>query len=176
MYFEKTIKSENIFEGKIIKVKRDTVELINNKTSTRELILHPGGVAVVAMDDNDNVYMVRQFRKPFEKELLEIPAGKLEYNEDHRKAGLRELKEETGLKCREFIYMGYYMSSPGFLNEIIHLYIAKGLTKEEQNLDEDEFLNVEIYHKDEILKMIKNNEITDGKSVTALLKAFNNLY
>jgi len=170
-YEEKTIASEKIFEGNVIRVKKDTVLLVNGKTATRELVTHPGGVAILPIDQNGNAYMVRQFRKPLENELLEVPAGKLNYGEDHYECAVRELKEETGFEAGKLIYLGYAFLSPGFCDEKIHLYLALDLKKGEMHLDEDEFLSLEKYQYDELLNSIYKGEIYDAKSIICLLRA-----
>ena len=168
---EKTIKSEKIFDGRIINVKVDTVQLCDGSYSTRELVNHPGGVAVVALDDEGYVYMVRQFRKPFERVVFEIPAGKLDYGEDHLSCGVRELEEETGLKAKNFEYLGEFMVSPGFCNELIHIYLATDLYKGTIHPDEGEFLEIEKHKLDDLIDLIMDNKISDAKTVIGLLKA-----
>lgn len=173
---EKTLSKKVIFEGRIITVHEDEVLLPNGNTASREVVEHPGGVAVVAVDEADNVYMVRQFRYPFQKVLLEIPAGKLNYGEDPFTCGVRELKEETGLIAERFDFLGSFMVSPGFCGEKIYIYLARGLSSGEMNLDPDEFLEVEKYSLSELMNKIMNNEIEDGKTVIGVLKAYQMLY
>lgn len=168
---EKTIGSEEIFEGKVIRVKRDTVELPDGNKATREVVEHPGGVGIVPIDAEGNVYMVRQYRYPLGRLSLEIPAGKLNYGEDHRECGLRELSEETGLETDRFRYLGVFCPSPGFSQELIHLYLATELHQKEIHLDEDEFLEVEKYSLEELLSMIREGKLQDGKTVIGLLMA-----
>lgn len=168
---EKTIDSEPIFDGKIIKVRKDSAELENGAVVTRELVIHPGGVCIVPVDDEGNVYMVKQFRYPFRTVLTEIPAGKLEFGEDHRSAGLRELKEEIGAECESFEYLGVMYPSVAYLTEKIHMYLAKGLTFDKQSLDEDEFLDVIKIKLSDAVDMVLRGEIQDGKTQTALLLA-----
>ncbi len=170
--FEKTISSETIYEGKIITVKKDKAELENGEIVTRELVVHNGGVCVVALTDKNEILLVKQFRYPFSEALLELPAGKLEKNEDHRDAGLRELKEETGAVCKKFEYLGVSYPSVAYLSEKIHIYLAMGLKFESQNLDSDEFLDVIPVKIDDAVKMVMDNEIKDGKTQTAILKAY----
>ena len=167
---EKTITSEKIFEGKVITLRYDTVVLPNGKEAGREIIEHPGGVAVVALDEEGNVYLVRQYRHPFEKILLEIPAGKLNYGEDPFSCGVRELKEETGLSAKQFDFLGSFMVSPGFCGEKIYIYLARGLSAGDMNLDPDEFLEVEKMPLSNLMDMIMANEIEDGKTVIGILK------
>lgn len=167
---EKTVSSEQLFDGKVVKLFVDKAELENGEIVTREMIKHPGGVCIVPLDEDDNVLMVRQFRYPPHKVLLEIPAGKMEYGEDHRKCGLRELKEETGCTCDEFIYLGNLIPTPAYDNEVIHMYLARGLHAGSQKLDDDEFLDVEKIPLEKAVEMIMNNEIEDAKTQLALLK------
>lgn len=167
---EKTLSSEQKYDGKIVKLFVDRAELENGEVVTREMIKHPGGVCIVPLDENNNVLMVRQFRYPSHKVLLEIPAGKLEYGENHRECGLRELKEETGCTCDEFTYLGNLIPTPAYDNEVIHMYLARGLHGGEQDLDDDEFLDVEKIPLEKAVEMVMNNEIEDAKTQIALLK------
>ena len=168
---EKTIGSRTIFEGHIIKVKVDTVELPDGKSATRELVEHPGGVAVIAIDENKKVYMVRQYRKPFDRVCFEVPAGKLDADEEPLVCGMRELEEETGMKARNFVYLGEFMLSPGFCRELIHIYLATDLYTGNVNPDEGEFLEIEKHNLDDLINMVMSNEIKDAKTVMAILKA-----
>ena len=167
---EKTLSSEQKFDGKIVKLFVDQVELENGEKAMREVIKHPGGVCILPLDEDNNVLMVRQFRYPSHRVLLEIPAGKMEYGEDHRECGLRELKEETGCTCDEFTYLGNLIPTPAYDTEVIHMYLARGLHSGEQKLDEDEFLEVEKIPLDKAVEMVMNNEIADAKTQIALLK------
>lgn len=168
---EKTIHEEKIFEGKIITLRKDRVLLPNGEEADREIVEHPGGVAIVALDEDENVYMVRQYRHPFKTILLEIPAGKLNYGEDPFTCGVRELEEETGLVAKTYDYLGSFMVSPGFCGEKIHIYLARDLSKGAMHLDPDEFLEVEKRPLKELLDMIMNNEMEDAKTVLGILKA-----
>ncbi|MBE7031181.1 MAG: NUDIX hydrolase [Ruminococcaceae bacterium] len=170
-FYEKTIATKEIFDGKIIKVRVDTVELPNGNTSTREIVSHPGGVGVVALDENNNVYMVRQFRKPLDKVLLEVPAGKLDGGEDPRICGIRELEEETGMCARSFEPLGEFYPSVGFSAETLYLYIARDLYPGKVHPDEDEFLEVEKIPLDTLVEMVMDGRIKDGKTIVAILKA-----
>ncbi len=173
LYKEKLVKSEKIFEGKIIRVKVDTVEIAQNKNiATREIVEHPGGVAIVAITNEGKVCLVKQYRRPFDDFLLEIPAGKLEWGEDHRECGIRELREETGYSAEKFEYLGEFYLTPGFCNEKIHIYLAEGLTMGEKDLDENEFTQVCEYTFDELIDMIMKNEIKDGKTAIGIMKVY----
>ena len=169
--FEKTVTSDLVFDGKIITVKKDTAELENGEIVNRELVVHPGGVCVVPINENGEVLMVKQFRYPFKEALTEIPAGKLEIGEDHREAGLRELREETGAVCENFEYLGVCYPSVAYLTEKIHMYLATGLTFENQDLDDDEFLDVIKIKLEDAVEMVMNNELPDAKTQCAILKA-----
>ena len=169
--FEKTVESELIFDGRIITVKKDKAELENGEIVNRELVIHPGGVCVVPINENGEVLMVKQFRYPFQEALVEVPAGKLEFGENHREAGLRELREETGAVCEKFEYLGVCYPSVAYLTEKIHMYLATGLTFENQDLDDDEFLDVIKIKLEDAVEMVMNNELPDAKTQCAILKA-----
>ncbi|MFZ5353537.1 MAG: NUDIX hydrolase [Bacillota bacterium] len=168
-FYERTINKKNIFNGKIIKLDIHDVLLDNGKTAEREIITHPGGVAVIPITDDGFIYFVKQFRKPYEEEVLEIPAGKLEHGEDPRSCGLRELKEETGLTCEKVTFLTQMYPSPGYTDEKIHIYIAEGLQEGDYARDEDEFLNVCRYTLDEAYEMISTGIIKDAKTIIAVL-------
>lgn len=168
---EKTLTSEQKFDGKVVKLYVDTAELENGEVVNREVIRHPGGVCVLPLDENGNVLFVRQFRYPHQQVLLEIPAGKLEYGEKHYDCGLRELKEETGCTCDSYEYLGSLIPTPAYCGEVIHMYLARGLHYGEQKLDFDEFLDVTRIPLDKAVEMVMNNEIADSKTQIALLKA-----
>ena len=176
MFFEeKTVSAKTVFQGKIIDVRVDMVSLPNGEIAQRDIVKHPGGVGIVAITDDDKIIMVKQFRKPIEKAIYEIPAGKLDKNEEPLKCGRRELMEETGAVADNFFYLGYMYPSPGFDDEVTHMYLATGLHFGENNLDEDEFLDVEYFTKEEVLDMIMNNEINDAKTVIGFFKAMEKL-
>lgn len=164
---EKTLKTEHIYSGRIIQVQVDEVELPNGKTSTRELVKHPGAVAVIAITDDNKLVMVEQYRKPLEKVIVEIPAGKLEKDEEPALCARRELEEETGYECESLELVSSFYTSPGFADEIIHVYVAKGLKQKENaaGLDEDEFVNVLEITLEEALEFIKEKRIFDAKTI-----------
>lgn len=168
--FEKTLSSEIIFDGAVVHLRVDQVELPNGNTSSREIVSHPGGVAVVPLHKDGTVTVVRQFRYSMGRVVMEIPAGKLERGEDHRATGLRELEEETGLTCKKFTYLGAVMASPGFTDEMLYMYLAEDLTQGDANPDEDEFLEGERVPFSQLIDGIMAGEIEDGKTVAALLK------
>jgi ADP-ribose pyrophosphatase len=169
-FTETPIGTEHIFEGRVIKVRRDTVRLPDGNTATRELVGHPGGVAVAAVTDSRKMLMVRQYRIAAKEMMLEVPAGKLEYGENPLECGVRELEEETGYKAEHVEHLGEYYATPGYCEEKINIYMATGLKKTEQNLDDGEFLTVEQIDIDELYNMVMNNEIDDMKTAVAILK------
>ena len=165
------VDREEIFEGAIVHLVRDTVVIPNGARATREVCLHHGAVCVVPLTEDGEVIMERQFRYPFGKVLWEIPAGKLDKDEyDHLEAAKRELREETGYTAEKFTCIGDFYPSPAILSENIRMYIAEGLKKGEQDLDEDEFLDIVKVPLDEVVRMILDGEITDGKTQAAVLK------
>ncbi len=170
---EETINSTLVYDGVILKVKKDEVMLENGQTAVREVICHNGAVCIVPITEDNMVYMVRQYRYPFSRVMLEVPAGKIDKGEDPLKAAHRELEEEIGMKASELIYIGEFYPSVAFLNEVIHMYIAKGLTPSKQNLDDDEFLNIDKIPLDKLCDMIMSNEIKDGKTIASIFKTKN---
>ena len=167
---EHKLSSEMKFDGKLIKVTYDVAE-VNGKEAWREVVHHPGASAVVAIDEDNRIIMEKQFRYALNDYLLEIPAGKLDVGEDPLVCAKRELEEETGIIATEWISLGTIATSPGFCNEVIHLYVAKGLSKGEIHWDEDEYVEVERYTLDELLQRIKEETIKDSKTLSALLLA-----
>ncbi len=167
---EHKLSSEMKFDGKLIKVTYDIAD-VNGKEAWREVVHHPGASAVVAIDEDNRIIMEKQFRYALNDYLLEIPAGKLDAGEDPLVCAKRELEEETGIIASEWISLGTIATSPGFCNEVIHLYVAKGLSKGEIHWDEDEYVEVERYTFDELLQRIKEEKIKDSKSLSALLLA-----
>ncbi len=170
--FEKTISSKPVYEGKIIKIKSDTVLLEDNTEAIREVIMHHGGVCVVPVTDKNEIIMVRQYRYPFAEIITEIPAGKLNPGEDHLECGRRELLEETGMTAESMTYIGHTVPLPAYCTEKIHMYIAEGLTFSSQKLDEDEFLDVIRIPFEKAVDMVINNELTDAKTQVAIMKAW----
>lgn len=168
---EKVISTNEIYNGRIIKLHVKEVECPNGRIAKRELVLHPGGVGIVPVDEKGNVYMVRQYRIPYDSNMLEIPAGKLDLKEEADNAAVRELKEETGITANEIIFMGNFYPSVGFLNENLRLYVALGLSFGETDPDEDEFCDVVKIHINKLVDMIMNNEIKDGKTIAAIFMA-----
>lgn len=167
----KTLDRERIFKGHILDVVIDTIQLPNGKAVKREMVLHPGAAAIVPFDEEGNVYLIEQYRHPVGDYILEIPAGTLEEGEDPADCASRELEEEIGYKAKEMNHLMSIYPAVGFSTERIEIYIAKGLIKSEQNLDEDEFVEVKKMTLDEALELIDNNKIVDSKSICGLLKA-----
>lgn len=170
-YDEKTISSKSIYKGSIIDLDVLKVILPNGKEATRDIISHPGASVVVPLSENGEVYMVRQFRKPLEAVSLEIPAGKLDYGEAPKKCAIRELEEETGLIADNMKHVISIHSTPGFCNEVLHLFVATGLKEGKANPDEDEFISSEKIKVDTLVDMVLKHEITDAKSIIGILLA-----
>lgn len=168
MYFEeKTISKESIYKGKIIEVEKHKVSLPNNETAYREVVKHNGAVAICALTPEQQVILVKQYRKALEQELLEIPAGKLEPGEDRESAAMRELEEETGYKAKKLTLIGEVYGTPGFSNEKISVYFADDLVEGEVNLDEDEFVEKVLYSLEDVKKAIEARTIEDAKTFIA---------
>ncbi len=167
---EKQISREMKFDGKVVKLYVDQVVLENGTQTFREVIEHPGGVCVLPLDENGDIYMVKQFRYPFMKALYELPAGKLEYGESHRDCGIRELREETGATADSVEYLGCIYPTVAYDTEIIHMYLARGLHFGEQHLDEGEFLDVVKLPFEKAVEMALTGELPDAKTQAAILK------
>lgn len=169
---EKRMTSEDIFDGVVLHVKKDTVKLPNGESATRELIRHIGAVCVIPVDDKMNVVMERQFRYPIDTVISEIPAGKLDAkDEDRFEAIKRELREETGYTADEWVNLGLFYPAPAYSDEAITLWLARGLHEGTRELDEDEFLNVELVPLSQLLDDVMSGRITDGKTQIMILKA-----
>ncbi|MBO4983740.1 MAG: NUDIX hydrolase [Clostridia bacterium] len=169
--FEKKLSSRQIFDGVVVKLYVDDVELPNGKKSVREVVRHPGAVCVVPVTDEGEVIMVRQFRYAFNQVLLEVPAGKLEPNEDPLEAALRELEEESGVVASKVEHIGEIYTTVAIIDEKIHVYLATGLTYKNAHPDDDEFLEVEKIPLKTLVDMVMNGEIKDSKTQIAILKA-----
>lgn len=170
--YEKTVSSEEIYDGRVVKLFKDDVILENGEKTFREVVKHTGGVCVLPIDSDGNIYMVKQFRYPFKTVLLEIPAGKKEPGEEPAECGIRELSEEIGAKASEFIYIGKIYPTVAYDTEIIWMYLAKGLEfAGGQHLDPEEFIDVVKLPFDEAYKMVLNDEIPDAKTQAAILRA-----
>ena len=163
--------SKLVFDGKILHVYVDDINLPNGATGFREYIKHIGAVAVLPLTDDGKVICVRQYRYAVGQVTLEIPAGKLDSpDEDHREATLRELREETGARCKKLTYLGTYLASPAILDEKINLYLARDLDFGETDPDDDEFIDVVQIPLDEMVECVMRGEILDGKTQLAVLK------
>ncbi|EML6500545.1 NUDIX hydrolase [Clostridioides difficile] len=168
---EKTISSDRVYTGKVITLKVDTVEIPGQGYQKRELVEVGGAVGIVAITDDNKVVLVKQFRKPIEKPIFEIPAGKLEKNESPKECAERELKEETGYSAKNIKLIHKFFTSAGFSNEIMFVYLATGLTPGENNLDADEFLDVYEIELEEAYNMVLKNDVEDAKTSIGLLLA-----
>lgn len=162
------VDSKKIFDGKIVHLYLDTVKLPNGGNATREVVMHPGAVAIIAADAQDRLLLVRQFRYPMRKIIYEIPAGKLEPGENPDHAAARELEEETGHQCRKLDKVSDFYSTPGFSDELLHLYFTDSLTSGRQHLDDDEFLEVCAVDLKEAEAMVRDHRIADAKTVYAV--------
>lgn len=167
---EKTVDSRVVYDGGIVRLRVDRALLPNGHTVSREVVEHPGGVGIVAVDEEGRVLMVRQFRYPLGRTCLEIPAGKLDRGEDPLAAARRELEEETGARAGRWTDLGRLYVSPGFCDEAIHLYLARELSFVPSHPDEDEFLAVERIPLSQLAEMAMDGRMEDGKSVAGVLK------
>ncbi|WP_430785430.1 NUDIX hydrolase [Virgibacillus flavescens] len=168
---EKTIRSEQIYAGKVVNLQVDEVTLPNGKTSKREIIKHPGAVAVIPVTKDNKIVLVEQYRKPLEKSLVEIPAGKLEPGEDPEAAAIRELEEETGYTTNELTFVTSFYTSPGFADELMHIYVTDNLeqVKEKVDGDDDEFIEILELTLSEAKQYVLENRIHDAKTNYAIL-------
>jgi ADP-ribose pyrophosphatase len=165
-YAEATVSTERIFQGKVISLQVDQVRLPNGEITAREIVRHPGAVAILALHE-ERMIVVEQYRKPLDRSQVEIPAGKLEPGEDPQAAASRELQEETGFKAEQLVPICSFSTSPGFADEIIHLYFAEQLSKGEAQPDEDEFLDCELLTMEQAREYIAAGRISDAKTITA---------
>ena len=164
--------SQEIFDGLVVHLYKDTVALPNGRPATREVIRHIGAVGIVPVTDDGKVIMERQFRYPLNRVITEIPAGKLDsFTEDRLSAAKRELEEETGYTAREWLCLGDYYPAPAYCDERITLYLARGLALGTRHLDEDEFLNFAAIPLSQLVADVLEGRITDGKTQVAILKA-----
>lgn len=168
---EKTIHSESIFKGKVISLKVDDVKLPNGETGKREIINHPGAVAVIAITEDNKILFVEQYRKALERSIIEIPAGKMEKGEEPIVTARRELEEETGYTSDDFRFVQAFATSPGFADEVIHIYVAEKLKKLDipVDLDEDEFVELMEVTLEEAEAMVADGRIYDAKTAFAVL-------
>ena len=169
-YFEQTEEVTGIYSGRIIDVHNDRITLVDGDEAYREVVEHPGGVAIVGLTEDNEILLVRQFRYPYKETIYEIPAGKLEKGEDIKAAGIREFSEECGATAEIFEPFGEVYPSPGYCGEIIRLFYAKNITFGQQHLDEDEFLDVIKMPIKEVVSKIMSGEIKDAKTIVAAMK------
>ena len=169
---EKQLTSQQAFDGCLLKLWVDKVELPNGKTATREIIRHQGAVGMLPVLPDGSMVFVKQYRYAAGTVLYEIPAGKLEKGEEHLSSAQRELSEETGYTAKKWTYLTSIVTTPGFTNETIHLYLAEDLTLAQPHPDEDEFLEVVVLPEAKVREMILNKEIFDAKTLAALLMYF----
>lgn len=169
--YEETIKSETIYDGKILSLRVETVEMPDKKYSKREIVDHQKGVGIIAFDGSDKIFLVRQYRKAIDDYTLEIPAGLVESNEVPIDTAKRELQEEIGYYPEDIEYLFDMHSSPGFTNDKLSFFVAKQLTESKLDLDEDEFLEAKSFKIDDLYDMVENGEITDAKTIIAIMYA-----
>ena len=172
VFEEKTISSELIYEGSLLKVRRDKVTSVNGE-SYREILEHNGGAVILPIDEDGTVYLVKQFRKAVEKVMLEVPAGKIDPGEDPFETAKRELREETGITAKEITHLTDIYPSVGYSGEVLYIYMAKGLTFGETDFDENEAIDMVKMSLDEAYDLVMKGEISDAKSIVAILMAKN---
>ncbi len=168
---ETRLAGSRVFDGRLLKVDLDTVRLPNGAQAVREVVRHPGAVVIVPVDGEGNVHLVRQFRYPCGRALLEVPAGKLEPGEEPFPAAMRELEEEIGARAGQWLPMGELLPTPGFCDELQHVYLARELTFGTVHPDEDEFLEQVVLPMDRAVAMAADGQLQDCKTVAALLRA-----
>lgn len=166
---EKKVSSKSIYEGKIVHLKVDDVILPNGKITSREVVRHQGAVAVAALNNKNELILIKQFRYPVDKVLWELPAGKLEKGEEPEQCAKRELAEETGYGAKKWTHLSTFYTTPGFSDEIMHVFLAQGLYNKTLNADDDEFIEVYQISLTRSLEMIKFGEIVDAKTIAGIL-------
>ncbi len=170
---EERLSGRTVFSGRILQLEVDAVRLPDGQPAEREVVRHPGGVGVVALTAEDEVLLVRQFRYPYGAVVTEIPAGKRDPGEEPLCAGMRELEEETGYRAAHFEPLGVVYPSPGYTDEVIHLFLATGLQKTAAHPDEDEFLDVVRCPLERAVERVFSGDFPDAKTQVALLKVWN---
>lgn len=171
MFDEQEVSRKTVYRGRIVNVRNDVAMLHNGTQVPREVVEHPGGVCIIPIERDNTCWLVKQFRYPFGETLYEFPAGKLEIGEDPKVCAERELQEETGLTAKTITPLGILYPSPGYLGEVLHLFLARDLTKGEATPDENEFLSVERMKISDLKQKIVQNEIPDAKTIAGLYKA-----
>ena len=169
---ERGLSAQRIYDGRVIKLRVDTVELPNGRQATREIIEHPGAVCIAALTADERIVLVRQYRRPIDEVILEAPAGKLDKDEDPLACAKRELQEETGYRASSWHLISRFYTTPGFCDEIMFLYVAKDLEQAGQSLDEDEFVQVEYMPLQEARDLVLEGKLNDGKTMLAVLAAW----
>jgi len=169
-HFEETVSSQELYSGRIVTLRKDIARLENGQETLREVVVHPGGVCVLALEEDNTTYIVRQFRYPFSLVTTELPAGKLDGPEDPEKAARRELSEEVGVEAESLVYLGGMLASPGFCTEVLHIFLARGLRHGKSHPDEGEFLTAQRVPFDQLYDRVMKGEIVDMKTVCAVLK------
>lgn len=169
---EKTLKSELLLKGKVVTVIKDDVELSDGYKSFREVVVHPGGVVIVALTDENKIILVKQYRYPIKCVNIELPAGKLEFGENPDLAAKRELEEETGYRAKDWKSLGYINTTPGICTEKLYLYMASGLEFVGEHPDEGEIIKSKEYSLNQVFDMIKSGQINDSKTICAVFRAF----
>ena len=172
MLFEKKVNSQVKFTGKIVRIEVDDIELANGNPAYREVVRKNGGVCIVPLTNEGEVVFVNQFRYPYAEVVKEVPAGKMEANEDPLECGIRELSEETGYEAGKIIPLGVFYPSPGIMDEVLYMYLATDLKPGNIHLDEDEFLTSERIALEDAVQMILDGKMPDGKTQTAVLKTW----
>ncbi len=169
---ETPVEQEVKYEGRIIRLRVDKAQLPNGRIATREVVEHNGGVCIAALTEQQDLLFVRQFRYPYQEVVLELPAGKIDKGEEPLACGKRELTEETGASAQQYRSLGRLYPSPGYCGEVIHLFLATGLSFGRMNPDEDEFLEVERIPLEKAVQMVLDNEVPDAKTQVAVLKTW----
>ena len=172
---EETISSQRIYDGRAVKLRVDSIQLRNGRQTTREVVEHSHCIAVVVIDENDNILLVKQFRKPVENELLEIPAGGIDAGEDPEEAVKRELREEIGYMPQKLQSLGGFYSAPGYCTEYLYLYLATELVPSQLTAEDTESINVVRLPIKEIPELVTSGRICDAKSIAGLLIYLDNL-
>ena len=163
------VKHEEIYHGKVVTLCVDTIRLPTGATAIREVVHHPGGVVAIPVLDDGRLVLIRQFRYPLQKYILEFPAGKLDINLPPRETIAREVEEETGYRATELIHETSIYTSPGIIDEVVHLFTARGLVPANQSLEAGEHITVEAYSCEECFRMIERGEISDAKTILGIL-------
>ncbi|MBS7631177.1 NUDIX hydrolase [Candidatus Bathyarchaeota archaeon] len=166
---EKALKSKTVWRGRFLAFKSDEVELPDGRVTVRDIVEHPGAVAIIPILSDGRILLVRQYRYAVDKELLEIPAGTMERGESPKECAARELSEETGYEAERMEELTRFYTAPGYSSELIYLFMAEGLKPCPRSLEEDEEIRVEAFELDQVLEMISRHIIEDGKTICGVL-------